>query len=144
MSYGTPQKDPHSSTGYYIPENLTEAIVEVDRIMGTRGRHETLSRSESDMCMYHHTFGSWLRNNWGLWGDTRLVEYFNRLGITHADDMSGIILVSYWRTLHNVPLEINAQIKMYQDYWKLVMSSDLPITIEKSEGITIITGGPTT
>lgn len=144
MSYGAPRKDPYSSTGYYIPEDLDDALIEVDRIMGITGTLETLSRSESYMCIYHHGFGVWLRNNWGLWGETRLVEYFNRLGITHADDMSSIILVSYWRKLHNVPLDLSDQIKMYQEYWKVVMTSDLPITIEKSEGMTIITGGPAT
>jgi hypothetical protein len=32
--------------------------------------------------------------------------------------MSGIILASYYRYLRGEPIELEAQIKMYQDYWK--------------------------
>jgi hypothetical protein len=117
MSYGQPKKDPNSTTGYYIPENLEDAIIEIDRMMGKTGHLETLNRPEEDMCMLHHGTGMWLRNNWGLWQGSRLANYFNSIGITHADDMSGIILDSYWRTLHDEPLDIEGQVKFYQDFW---------------------------
>jgi len=32
--------------------------------------------------------------------------------------MSGIILESYLRRLNNQPIELEAQTKFYQDYWK--------------------------
>lgn len=49
----------------------------------------------------HFGFGMWIRNNWNLWGGSRLSIYFNQKGIHHPDDMSGIILVSYHRHLND-------------------------------------------
>jgi hypothetical protein len=37
--------------------------------------------------------------------------------ITHADDMSAIILTSIWRRVCGVDLDLEGQIKSYQDYW---------------------------
>lgn len=66
----------------------------------------------------HLGFGMWMRNNWRLWGGSRLSKHFNDLGIYHPDDMSGIILTSYHRYLNNKEINLNEQIKYYQDYWE--------------------------
>ena len=47
-----------------------------------------------------------------------LYQYFNTIGIFHADDMSGIIMESVWRKIHNKPLELDEQVKKYRDYWQ--------------------------
>jgi hypothetical protein len=62
--------------------------------------------------------GTWLRNNWGLWGGSRLAKWFNNRGIQHPEDMSGILLTSLWRSLSGKPLLLDAQIKEYQKFWK--------------------------
>jgi hypothetical protein len=51
---------------------------------------------------------------WSLWEkDMPLVKWFNERGITHADDMSAIILTSIWRRVHGMDLDIEGQIKSY-------------------------------
>ncbi len=65
----------------------------------------------------HDGFGRWIRNNWGLWGGSRLNAYFYSLGIYHPKDMSGIILTSYYRHLTNKRIRLNKQIKSYQAFW---------------------------
>ena len=75
------------------------------------------SGSEEDMIQYHHGLGRWIRNNWELWAGSRLAKYFNDIGINHPDDMSGIILDSYWRQLNEKPIKLDEQIKYYQEYW---------------------------
>jgi hypothetical protein len=115
---GSPRKDATSKTGYYIPRDLDDALVELDRIMGTKGHEEVIRATEDGMIEYHHGLGTWLRNNWGLWGGSRLSEYFHQLGIRHPDDMSGIIFDSYWRKLHDRPIDLEGQVRYYQDYWK--------------------------
>ena len=40
------------------------------------------------------------------------------LGLSHADDMSGVILQSFHRYLNEKPLNVEGQIKDYQDFWK--------------------------
>lgn len=59
-----------------------------------------------------------MRNNWGLWSGSRLAKYFNEMGIFHPDDMSGIILTSFHRHLNGKDLQLDQQIKYYQEYWE--------------------------
>jgi hypothetical protein len=66
----------------------------------------------------------WLRNNWGLWKGSRLSKWFNEKGIQAPDDMSGIILDSFWRHLNGKPLKLDEQIKYYQDYWKMIEAEE--------------------
>lgn len=77
--------------------------------------------TEEEMVNYHHGFGTWIgtwiRNEFGLWTDGKLVSYFNGIGIYHADDMSGIILTSMWRKLHCKDIRLEEQIKWYRDFW---------------------------
>ena len=58
-----------------------------------------------------------MRNNWGLWKGSRLSKWFNSQGIKHTDDMSGVILVSYYRHLNGKPIELEKQIQYYKNYW---------------------------
>ena len=49
--------------------------------------------------------------------DTPLVNSFKVMGISHPDDMSGIILRSAHRKLNNKPIKLSEQVKKYQEYW---------------------------
>lgn len=73
----------------------------------------------------HMGFGMWIRNNWRLWGGSRLSKYFNDLGVYHPDDMSEIILDSYHRHLNNKEINLEEQIKYYQNYWEISKQADL-------------------
>ena len=64
-----------------------------------------------------------MRNYW-LRHHSRLGQYFRQLGIDEYDDMSGIILDSYWRQLHGKPIDLNGQVRYYQDYWKKEKSNE--------------------
>ena len=57
-------------------------------------------QSPDEMSKYHFGFGMYLRNNWGLWGGSRLQKYFFDRGISHPDNMSGIILKHYYDWTH--------------------------------------------
>lgn len=87
--------------GVYIPANLGECFVELDKQLSEIDKKEMTGKlNRDDMIRYHHGLGTWIRNNWGLWGGSRLQKYFTDRGITHPDDMSGIILDYYhdWLT----------------------------------------------
>ena len=103
---------------YNIPKHLDDAISKLDDFFPDEEKKFITSNPESEMIQYHSTTGRWIRNNWGLWGDGKLKEWFMEKGISHPDDMSGIILTSYWRWKNDRPLNLDAQIKYYQDYWK--------------------------
>jgi len=47
-----------------------------------------------------------------------LCEYFTKLGLSHADDMAGVILTSYHRHLNEKDLNLDTQINHYMEFWK--------------------------
>ena len=49
----------------------------------------------------HFSLGMYLRNNWGLWGGSRLSHYFETRGVQHPDSMSGLIIEYYYDWLNN-------------------------------------------
>lgn len=79
---------------FYIPGDIEDAMTELDKIISEEDRQK-LKSGEITPIDIHHTFGMYLRNRWGLWGGSRLAEYFNRLGIYHPDAMSSEILCRY-------------------------------------------------
>jgi hypothetical protein len=109
----------------YIPENLMECFKQLKVILSAEavGEIENMECCNDVAPRYHFGLGMWIRNNWGLWGfennpNSRLRIYFNHLGIEHPDDMSGIILTSFWRHLNHLPIKLDEQIKQCQNYWK--------------------------
>jgi len=101
----------------YMPKNLDECFVQLDAELGPAQIKKLKDGSEEDLALYHLGLGMWMRNSWGLWSNSQLARSFLGLDIHHSDDMSGIILTSYWRHLHGLPLELDKQAKRYIDYW---------------------------
>lgn len=86
-----------SIEGRYIPKNLQEAFLELDKELSEIDKKEmTALKSRKDMIKYHMGLGMWMRNNWGLWGGSRLQKYFTDKGMWHPDGMSTVILFFYW------------------------------------------------
>lgn len=89
--------------GRYIPKNLQEAFLELDKQLSEIDKKEMAAlKSRKDMIAYHHGLGTSLRNNWGLWGVSRLKKYFTDRGITHPDNMSSVVLFFYWDWLNGI------------------------------------------
>lgn len=105
--------------GIYIPKDINDAISVLDTMFSEKDKiFITDSLSERDFsARLHLSFGMWLRNNWGLWGGSRLSSFFNDMRIYHPDDMSGIVLDSYYRYLKGQDLDIEGQVEHYLEYW---------------------------
>lgn len=101
----------------YIPVDLEDCFKEIERLFPD-ARNQIGHWKEDQMDTIHHGTGRWIRNNWGLWSGSRLHDWFFKRGIWHADDMSGIILTSYWRRVHDEPVDLEGQIRHYKKYWK--------------------------
>jgi len=126
-------RDKNSPTGIYIPTDLEDCFKELKKMLPAETVAEMKSGPEKDMIKYHHGLGTWLRNNWGLWGGSRLREYFNKLGLRHPDDMSSVVLNSFWRHLNNKPLKVDEQVKYYQEYWEKMKSRQKKKPAKKSK-----------
>ncbi|MEO1054375.1 MAG: DUF6794 domain-containing protein [Bacteroidota bacterium] len=108
-----------SIDGVYIPVDLYDCFEQINSFLGDSTKQQVAKLSDEDFAgRSHFGLGLWMRNNWSLWGGSRLSKYFNDLGIHHPDDMSGIILDSYHRQLTGKKIELKKQIKYYQGYWK--------------------------
>ncbi len=102
----------------YIPKDLDDCLAQLQKLLKPENIEKMKGGTEDDMIQYHMGLGMWMRNNWGLWGGSRLAKWFNAHGIKHPDDMSGVILDSYWRHLNKKRIKLDEQVKHYQDYWK--------------------------
>lgn len=85
--------------GVYIPKDIDEAIDSLDIIISVEDkRYVTDSLSLEDFRVAcHHSLGMWIRNNWGLWGGSRLQRYLVDRNVIHPDDMSDNILKAYYK-----------------------------------------------
>lgn len=82
--------------GIYIPKDLGECFVELDKLLSEVDKKEMqVLPKRDDMIRYHLGLGMWMRNNWGLWSGSRLQKYFNDRGVTHPDEMSSVVLYYY-------------------------------------------------
>lgn len=103
-----------------VPNDLPEALELLTKLCDA----ETLaqlraSKEETEMYRLHHGLGTGLRNRWGLWGGSPLAKRFQAMGVFHPDDMSAIILRSFWRKLHDRPIELETQAAAARRYWAL-------------------------
>lgn len=88
---------------------------------------ECIGMNEEDATIImQRSIGRFVRNTLKLWEDcnkipkyqrSQLVQYFNDIGIYHPDDMSGIILTSFWRYLNEKHLNVDEQVITYKKHW---------------------------
>lgn len=89
--------------GIYIPRNIEECFQQLDTILSAHLRSIIRnSKSINEIDGLHFGPGMWIRNNWGLWGGSRLQTYLLKRGLKHPDHMSGTIFDYYWDYLHGI------------------------------------------
>lgn len=124
----SPTPDPTAPFKVYVPKDVEDSFVELDRMLNPALINDMRLRAEDGMIEYHHSLGRWIRNYWALWAGGRLSKYFNELGINHPDDMSGIILTSYWRHLHSRPIQLDEQVERCRKYWQDLKEKEASVT----------------
>jgi hypothetical protein len=103
----------------YKPKNLNESIIQLNKIHNDSIKNEIRNMTEKEFTgNSHFGLGMWIRNNWKLWKKSELSKSFNEIVIYHPDDMSGIILTSYYRNLNEKPIELDEQVLFYKKYWE--------------------------
>jgi len=108
-----------SLRGTYIPKDIEDCFTQINSFWADSTKLKIKKLTENEFSgRLHHGFGTWMRNNWQLWGGSRLSKYFNEKDIYHRDDMSGTILDSYYRNLNGQEIKLDEQVKFYQDYWE--------------------------
>ena len=89
--------------------------------------HAAIVESEySSLIRFHFGLGMGLRNQWGLWGySTPIAKYLAEAGVEHPDNMSGVIINSYWLH-HNVcSLDRDDAVEAYLDFENALKPVDM-------------------
>ena len=87
--------------GVYIPISLEDCFIQLDKLLSDEDKQTIKQLADNkETIRYHHDVGMWLRNNWGLWGGSRLQKYMLDKKINHPDKMSAIILEFYYDWLN--------------------------------------------
>lgn len=102
--------------GQYIPKDLTDAFVQLNKLIDadSKMRFKSVSEEEAVHKLYF-SFGRWIIENWGFYGGSRLSYYIKELGISYPEDMAQFIIVSYHRNLNRKELNVKEQVAFYQE-----------------------------
>jgi hypothetical protein len=102
-----------------IPTTLAEAHAELERQLSPQDLAEIdAMKSEDEMIKYHFGLGMGIRNSWGLWAGGPLAKHMQELGFTHPDDMSGVILGTFWCKRHGQDFRLKERAEKYRTYWE--------------------------
>lgn len=84
----------------YIPMDLDDCCVQLDQLLSEEDKAFIKNLPDKkETIKLHMSLGMWIRNNWGLWGGSRLQKYLFDIS-DHPDGMSSIILEHYYDWLN--------------------------------------------
>jgi len=93
--------------GVYIPKNLEDAMVELDKRVSPEARMKFKALPEDSVCVImHNRLGQWMILNWGFYGGSRLSHYLRSAGVTFPDDMADFLILAYHRRQNAKPIGI--------------------------------------
>jgi Tol biopolymer transport system component len=93
----------------YIPKDIQECMVQLDRVLSPEGIQQIKAMKEDDLAPLHHGLGMKIRNGWGFWAGSDLARYFLQHGLQQPEAMSSVILHCYWRHLHDLPIDFERE-----------------------------------
>ena len=98
------------------PKNLTECIQMLDKNLKKEDKDYIKTLTEEEFFMESHfTIGMGIRNEWIRSGNPELVTFFLDQGVKHPDDMSAMILTSYYRHLLGKEIDLEGQIEKHNE-----------------------------
>jgi hypothetical protein len=121
-SFSFAQSRPYQSTKEAegrIPATLSEAHVELEYILSPEELEKIDAMNlEEDMIKYHFGLGMTIRNRWGLWSSSLLAKHMQKNGFSHPDDMSNVILNTFWCKRHGKKFGLAKRAAEYAAYWE--------------------------
>jgi hypothetical protein len=106
-----------------VPMNLDEAVAMLKAKIPS-DFVEFVKRTNSSAV--HFGLGMQIRNDWSLWDiENPLVKWFEKeYNITHADDISGIILDCLWQDIKGLPRRDRIQAENTNKYWEALKKAE--------------------
>lgn len=95
--------------GKYIPKDLNDALLELDKIMDEGAKKKFLEYTEEDArTKTHFSFGKYINARWSIQEGSRLTAWFQKNKIFNYDDMIDVVITTYHRKLSKKPIEFEA------------------------------------
>lgn len=98
----------------YSLENMIREVIEILGVDVEIFREMDERKALDDS---HHGLGTFLRNKW-FWHPSEYYTFFNKIGLYHADDMSGTLLKCTHRHLNNKSFDLKNVAAEYIKYWR--------------------------
>lgn len=93
--------------GVYIPRNLDDALVQLNKLTSEESRKLFKSIPEDTVCqIMHNRLGQWMISNWSFYEGSRLSNYLRSAGVTYPDDMADFLILAFHRHLNGHPVPI--------------------------------------
>lgn len=79
------------------PKTVDEAVTRILSILDEASKNKLRSTAKADLIMFHHGWGTGIRNDFGLWrGDDSLLKDTGR---DDPDDASMVIMEAVWDSI---------------------------------------------
>ncbi len=110
--------------GVYIPKDLEEAFMELDRLSPPESLQKIKVEEENFIAKkLHFGLGRWMAINWNFDEGSRFSHYLTKLGLLYRDEMIDFMLISYHRYLNQRPMEVEQRVKTYAEKRKKPVES---------------------
>ena len=80
-----------------LPKTVKEAVQVLISEISEKDKALICSKTKEDMIQFHHGWGTYIRNTFGLWGKNS--ELIKDTGERHPDDASMVIIRAVWQEL---------------------------------------------
>ena len=102
--------------GVYIPKDMAEAFVELDRLISreNKAKYLTLNEKQAASSMFF-SLGRWITIKWQFYVGSRFSHYLKTAGLKHPDDMAFFVMIMYHRHLSKAPLDVKNLIDQLND-----------------------------
>lgn len=103
----------------YIPKDLPDAMLELDKLTDAKKARELLQASEDTVASkLHFSLGRWMQIHWGLGEGSRLMEHLKSKGLSFPDDMMDLLIRCWYRHLKGQDLNEEILIQGYIQHRK--------------------------
>jgi hypothetical protein len=80
------------------PKTVDEAVTKILKVLDEASKNKLRSMAKADLIMFHHNWGTNIRNDFGLWrGNTAILKDTGR---DDPDDASMVIMEAVWEKLN--------------------------------------------
>lgn len=105
----------------YIPKTLDETYTFIDNMDMNDIDDWCNLNVKTALDKGHHSFGQWIRNNFGLWSEepNDLKQWFiDNYFIDHPDDISNMILLNFHQRKNGIIPDLSKESHCYHKHWE--------------------------